>query len=423
MFPFSLSVFLSFFLPASFHPLHVFHLAELPEETIRAFAEEVVYIGKDALHLVRREAAFAVGALAKVVPAEVLQLSLLPLFKSLSRDPIWNVRHSSVFALPNILAKLPQQQRRELALQTLSDLSNDDSPVVKTGVFEVLGEVIYAFHEDEEGVPTELVNLFVGGEKKNISKQDPYETTRIDGLSNDSFTLKVKKPPDSNHRHVSSSLNVLPTTPPAEDDDNDRKRQEIENDLTREQLSRDAARSIITSFNFPAVTLALGPERWHEISDYYHALSKHDNPRVRRTIAASLGEMARILGSQIAESHLLNIWQDMAHDLEDGVVRLKALIGLPQFVAALEESVRQVVMGSLVELWERWLTGWREKEGLTTVLPGLAALAGNEGEMVRVLMRKALTNNVAAVREAGIKSVSVFDISTFPNDARVLEQR
>lgn len=346
------------------------------------------------------------GALAKVVPVEVLQISLLPLFKSLSRDPIWNVRHSSVFALPNILAKLPQRQRRDLALETLLYLSNDESPVVKTGVFEVLGEVIYAFHNDEEGVPTELVNLFVGREKKAVLLLQDRDGTRNDKLLNSPFALEIKKSPDLPAWHA--SLSALPTTPPADDDEGATKRQEFENDLTREQLSRDAARSIITSFNFPAVTLALGPERWYEISDYYHTLSKHENPRVRRTIAASVGEMARILGSQIAESDLLDIWQDMVHDAEDGVVRLKALTGLPQFAAALEESVRRVVMGSLDGLWEGWLTGWREKEVLASLLPELARLVGSEGEVIRILMRKALTNNVAAVREAGIKSVSVF---------------
>ncbi|GJJ12075.1 hypothetical protein Clacol_006316 [Clathrus columnatus] len=372
---------------------------ELPEDTIRAFAEEVVYIGKDSLYMVRHEAAFAVGALAKVAPIEVLQLSLLPLFKSLSRDSIWNVRHSSVFALPNILARLPQQQRLELALQTLLYLSNDESTVVKTAVLKVLGEVIYTFHEDEGGAPTQLVDLFVG---KGKSVGQHRHETRNDGWLSHPFTSKSKEPPGLNEHNAPS---VLTTTPPAEDHNNSFKRQESGSDLTREELSRDVARSIITSFNFPAVTLALGPERWHEISNYYYTLSTDENPRVRRTIAASLGEMARILGSRIAESDLLDTWQDMVHDSEDGIVRLKALTGLPQFVTALEGSARETVMGSLVGLWEQWLTGWREKECLTNALPELAVLAGNEGEAVCELMSKALTNNVAAVREAGIRSL------------------
>ena len=47
------------------------------EETKRAFVAEVERVGRDPVYWGRREASFAVGALAKVVPVEVVTSSLV----------------------------------------------------------------------------------------------------------------------------------------------------------------------------------------------------------------------------------------------------------------------------------------------------------------------------------------------------------
>ena len=47
------------------------------DETKLAFVNEVERVGRDSVYWVRREACFAVGALAKVVPQEVVMMSLV----------------------------------------------------------------------------------------------------------------------------------------------------------------------------------------------------------------------------------------------------------------------------------------------------------------------------------------------------------
>ena len=49
----------------------------LEKETQNAFVKEVERVGKDPVYWVRREASFVLGALAKVVPVEVVELSLV----------------------------------------------------------------------------------------------------------------------------------------------------------------------------------------------------------------------------------------------------------------------------------------------------------------------------------------------------------
>lgn len=49
----------------------------LGKETQSAFVKEVERVGKDSVYWVRREASFALGALAKAVPVEVVEVSLV----------------------------------------------------------------------------------------------------------------------------------------------------------------------------------------------------------------------------------------------------------------------------------------------------------------------------------------------------------
>lgn len=376
--------------------------AKLPEDTVRAFADEVAYIGGDPLYWVRREASFAVGALAKVVPIEVVLLSLLPLFESLVRDAVWQVRHSAVFALPGILTRLAPQHRRTLALDVLIPLSGDVAPTVRSGVLEVLGEVIYAFHEDIGGAPRELVCLFVGQE------QESECCRRVDGtgaVESDTSTPKSKTPSEA----LSSVFESDDDSPEGSEAGQPEQRV-TPAPATPGDFFLDPTRPLITSFNYPAVALSLGSHRWGEVREHYLTLTRDRNPRVRRTIAASLGEMARILGSELTLRDLVDVWQDMVHDKEDGQTRLKALGGVCLFVGALEGPAREPIVLGLGELWGKWLMGWRERECLTRALPALAALAEEQGGVVRTLIGKALVDKMAAVREAAVGAVRSFPL-------------
>ena len=110
----------------------------------KGLAGQVVYIGTDPLYWVRREASFAVGALAKPVSTEAVLPFFLPLFEAPAHDTVWHVRHSAVFGiLTRILTRQTPQHRRALALDTLLTLVSDVTPTVRSGVLGVLGEVMY----------------------------------------------------------------------------------------------------------------------------------------------------------------------------------------------------------------------------------------------------------------------------------------
>ncbi|KAG6376438.1 armadillo-type protein [Boletus reticuloceps] len=326
----------------------------------RAFVREVERAGKDPVHWVRREASFALGALAKVIPEELVVSALLPLFEMLRKDAIWHVRHSSLFALPAVLSRLIPPMRRSVALATVVPLSRDESPAVRSGVLEALGEVLYSFHADECGPPDELLSLFLG------HKEDqPVPRTMAFGVPRPFAPSKL--------------------------------------DLFHD----DPVRPLACAFNYPAVALTLGGARWGELRSLYLTLSRNRSMKVRKTLAASLGELARVIGPENAQRDLVDVWWDAMRCTEDGDIRLKAIEALPLFVSSLGEGeARGTIFSGLVKIWEEgWLHNWRARECIIKIIPDLAD-APAYPECVHRILKWGLEDDFGSVREASISAVT-----------------
>ncbi|KAL4265941.1 ARM repeat-containing protein [Pleurotus pulmonarius] len=369
----------------------------LRDETKLAFVKEVERVGRDHLHWVRREASFAVGALAKVVPTELVICSLFPLFESLRQDPVWHVRQSALFALPAILSRLPPQRRRILAMETVLPLSKDASSNVRTGVMEALGEVIYTFHKDENGPPEQLLHLFLGRKEDKRLRDGQQEASgrSVEG-----------------HQNVSSStlLSSLIGRSGGGDTPLD----------PLEAFFLHPDRAMVCAFNFPAVSATLGQARWIEIREYYLQLAQNRMTGVRRTLAASLGAMAKIIGEENAESDLMDVWWG-AIRCEEEDVRMKAVECVGEFVSALSSSARLEVLRGLYTFWSEGLfRNWRERERIADILGDLSQFVGlADTDIMRGLLMLALQDGVAAIREAAVSSLPVIR-RTFMADARVL---
>ncbi|KAJ7632513.1 armadillo-type protein [Roridomyces roridus] len=337
------------------------------DDTQKAFVKEVERVGHDPVYWVRREASYALGALAKVVPDEIVLLSLIPLFDSLRRDSQWHVRHSALFALPAILSRLTPSQRRSLALDAIIPLSVDESQSVRIGALESLGEVLYTFHEDDDGPPQELVQLFLGRREDKRVRDGQQAMQRRDEVLNSLFG-RSPPPPEP----ISSAETPLTS------------------------FYTDPARPLICAFNYPAVALTLGPNRWAELREVYLEIAENKDVAVRRSLAASLGELAKIIGGQNAE-----------RDLLQEEVREKALDCCRRFVGALDKEARIKVVNGLLTTWEEGIfRGWRERKTIAKALVSLARAVGSDlPVVVRGLLKNALQDGVAAVREAAVSAL------------------
>jgi serine/threonine-protein phosphatase 4 regulatory subunit 1 len=385
----------------------------LEEETKSAFVKQVESIGRDQIYWVRREASFALGALAKIVPEEVIICSLvclfrrilfchfrsimyavhlqLPVFESLRIDSVWQVRHSALFALPAILSRLTPHQRRSLAIDTVVPLSVDESASVRLGVLEALGEIIHTFHEDTHGPPDEILRLFLGRAEDRRVRDE-----------------RQSSPPSISDQFAKQQVWGTPKSPfTSQIQDLDTLGSPMEAESPLESFYKDPGRPLICAFNYPAVALTLGRARWDELRELYLALSQDPALKVRRTLAASLGELAKIIGPDNAQQDLLPVWWDDIKCEEDGEVRLKAIECVGTFVGALGERKVEVAEG-LLSVWKAGtLKGWREKQVAVGALVGFIGSIGElKPSVIKGLLKVALEDGAVGVREAAISIVS-----------------
>lgn len=129
--------------------------------------------------------------------------------------------------------------------------------------------------------------------------------------------------------------------------------------------------------------------------------------KVRKTLAASLGELAMIIGPENAQRDLVDVWWDAMRCAEDGDIRLKAIEALPLLVNALGEGeARAAIFSGLIKVWEEgWLRNWRAREGIIKIIPHLAG-APAYPECIHLILKWGLEDDFGAVREVSISAVS-----------------
>jgi len=275
-------------------------------------------------------------------------------------------------------------------VQSLLKLADDPSETVRSALLEVLGEVIYTFRDDPGGPPQELIDLFVPEQKdwhKSEEFMDFFDSLSFSDLPVRSMLLGPTQP-------GSAIVGQL---------DNPEDASHL-----RTRFFKDPERPIVCAFNYPALTLVLGRERWSEIRNYYLHLTEDRTAKVRRTLAASLGEMANIIGPEQAVEDLVPVFWDAVGGLskEEEDIRTKALEGLPKLLRSLSRAQQEEMAASLITIWENSSQYWRQRELFAGYLGDLVGLFGSRTDVVQDLMGRALRDEIAAVRDAAIGTVS-----------------
>jgi len=249
-------------------------------------------------------------------------------------------------------------------------MSTDDSATVRLGVLETLGEVLYTFHQDEGGPPAQLVGLFLGRKEDRRVRDGQQSSTDPPSLSMGG----------------------------------------ISRDASLDSFYNDPGRPLVCAFNFPAVALTLGRDRWPELRDVYLDVASDKTFKVRRTLAASLGELAKIIGEENSQRDLVGVWWNSVC-CEEEEVRAKAVECVDNFVRALGSNTGAYIIQRLVGVWDEGvLKGWREREAVAKALMSLARSSGGQKvpSSVKALLMRALEDRVAAVREIAVTLVSCF---------------
>lgn len=97
----------------------------------------------------------------------------LPLFDVFAVDLSPHVRQAACLALPALARRLqPHSFRQERALAAIDAFFHDEMLEIHATALEVLGELIYVFHDDPDGPPDALIEHFLGSGKKDAPTSD-----------------------------------------------------------------------------------------------------------------------------------------------------------------------------------------------------------------------------------------------------------
>jgi len=157
------------------------------------------------------------------------------------------------------------------------------------------------------------------------------------------------------------------------------------------------------AFNFPAVLLTVGADRWEELKQTYFSLVRENAWKVRRTISCSLHEIAKILGTQTTESALLPVFELCIRDLDE--VRSGILEHLADFLGVLSASYRTQYLSLINEMLLS--KNWRFRKILAKQLPELFFLydAKTNVDLLGPSLIKLCHDDVSKVRQVASKKL------------------
>ena len=301
---------------------------------------------------------------------------------SFANDVQPSVRRWACLVLPEIFGRLPDDIKRSRVIIATAKFSRDNAREVRSALTEISGQLIHLFVDST--VPDELLEWYLGGPaaqpEKPAAPSNPFAPLPT-ALS--SLLSQSSNDPNKSSTYIQSF---------------------------------DPERAMICAFNFPAVALSLGPNQWSKLRNFHASLARHEQYPVRRSLAASLHAVAKIIGSEQALADLAGLFKSFLSD-SSPEVREMAIEQSLNFIALLPSSVNDEYFGVLKQAvvpdagnpmpWRLREKGAAQLSSLTQQL--LSNLPEKEDastpffDMLQYLMK----DEVAAVRDAALRAVSL----------------
>lgn len=312
-------------------------------------------------------------------------------------DSLPMVRRWACLTLPDIFGRLPAQVRFDKVVAATAHFSQDTSRDVRSALTEICGPLIHLFKDEEVGVPSELLDWYLGKPSgvepaallPDLPAAAPFAPlpTALSAL-----TSPTQSNGPSHHPKVPSFAQLGHPT--------------------------DPERAMICAYNLPAVVLTLGSSRWHEVRDFYLALTNAKPIGIRRSLAASLHAIVDVIGPEQAGQDLVSVAVNFllfeeAREVREMVLEhfVELVLGLPlesgaRCLAAFHEAISS-------QTSSQSSISWRAKEKAAGQMSALAAHFASSQRYPDLpapfldLLHTLLKDEVAAVRAASVKAVRI----------------
>jgi len=154
------------------------------------------------------------------------------------------------------------------------------------------------------------------------------------------------------------------------------------------------------AFTLPGVALALGRNNWHCLKDTYETLASDMQWKVRRTLAFSIHDLAKILGEDITVADLVPVFNAFLKDLDE--VRIGVLKHLNDFIHLLPSDLQKDYLHIFADFQNPDnFRNWRFRNDLVNQLIELVPLYDGQelGEFICPVALNLAADKVAEVRE------------------------
>lgn len=307
-------------------------------------------------------------------------------------DPLPMVRRWACLTLPDVFSRLPPQERYDKVVSATERFSKDTSRDVRSALTEICGPLIHLFKDEEVGVPPQILDWYLG-------KPSGVEPA---ALLPDLPAAPFAPLPTA----LSSLTSPTQSSGPRQDTPS----------FAQLGHPTDPERAMICAYNLPAVALTLGAPRWHELRDFYLALTKAKPAGIRRSLAASLHALVGIVGPTAAAQDLVPVAKDFLLQEEAREVRemilehfVEVVLGLP--VDSGVECLIVVHQAITIQSSPQNAITWRAREKAAGQMSALAAHFSSSQKNSELpsafldLLHTLLKDEVAAVRVAAVKAV------------------
>mmetsp|Transcript_6405 Transcript_6405/g.9323 ORF Transcript_6405/g.9323 Transcript_6405/m.9323 type:complete len:371 (+) Transcript_6405:395-1507(+) len=136
------------------------------------------------------------------------------------------------------------------------------------------------------------------------------------------------------------------------------------------------------AYNFPAIVVTLGKERWNLLEQSYKMLTKDVQWKVRRSLACSLHEIAQIVGPETTESILCEPFEAFLQDLDE--VKFGIVSNIAKFLSVLNEKARTRYLELICALPQE-TENWRIRNEIGKQLGDIAKLYSQEEIRAHIL--------------------------------------
>lgn len=170
-------------------------------------------------------------------------------------------------------------------------------------------------------------------------------------------------------------------------------------------ITNDSNLSYQCAFSFPAVVQAVGAARWPELSGAFNLLIKDIQWKIRRTLAFSLHEIAKILGPQLTETQLVPAFDLFLKDLDE--VKIGVLKHLYDFISILNPPSREKYLPVFEQL-QSDADPWRFRKILSRQLHKLVGLYQTSDVHLKLsqLAIRLCIDSVSRVRSEAYKTLA-----------------